>query len=785
MSNKTGRGKKSSSHSSKAVKPIPQSKNNNSTPEETPQSLKERQEHIEAIWKVFAKANEQQRKKLIEELDDDTVTELRARGNPFGQSALYKKNKGNRILLFSLFSPHEKYIDRFSMTSLIGFLFRMLDEYVPAEAKQYMSESEPQFVKAYEARIKKFMRERPSTVLSDELKELTSRREAATKELDELRANVSKQKADDDLSDDEDEVKQRNTKVSDLEKELADIEKKVMENAAKTLAYKIGILTTQIEEMQPMLKSLTKDFERNRDIRKNLKQYLRLLLEEKADAKKRAAPVASEATPETDQAKLDSDLQLADSTAAELQKEDSANLQETESKKVEKPGKTKKQRPGTTIKADPNEKRQTRALLTVLEDIRNNKGKLDANTVALAESTSKLEAHKAQIAELVAVMEKEKASLDELQRAYYTKYVKPTLKAPKKKDVTKKPNPAKVKQAKPVNEDYKSAFSHLQVDTSEELTPEEDYYIKEAVKKELGIEKTQEECSDSILDNIEEFLYEYLVFNPDNHVKSAYKPNYKDPTRTPLKIDKKSGMIMDEQFERKLIPPIDTFKRWERYREANYEELRQATDDIYSEKSDFEWAVIPLEMFEGPDAKERAEEWERKHAKEVDFSIRSVNFNEISLLGPWEQNRENYNYYTKDTEILKRMIDTHKEEERFANQMTKDRMRKKKEENQAEMGADDQGLNDYLQAHPTGIEKYGAKRSLTAKDLPRDDNELPDDEVQIEVVNLGAKRVGRRWKPTSEKWKFHVPAEPLNTDQIVTHTPQEFHKEQAALEGKE
>jgi hypothetical protein len=166
------------------------------------------------------------------------------------------------------------------------------------------------------------------------------------------------------------------------------------------------------------------------------------------------------------------------------------------------------------------------------------------------------------------------------------------------------------------------------------------------------------------------------------------------------------------------------------------------------------------------------------------LSIRSVNFNEISLLGPWEQNRENYNYYTKETEILKRMIDTHKEEERFANQMTKDRMRKKKEENQAELGSDDQGLNDYLQAHPTGIEKYGAKRAITAKDIPRDDHELPDNEVQIEVVNLSAKRVGRRWKPTSEKWKFHVPAEPLKTDQIVTHTPAEFHKEQA-LEGKD
>jgi hypothetical protein len=776
MSNKMNNNKTSLSHSNKASshkanqktvqKSKPSVQENDVNSKEVIERRKERQTHIEEIWKVFAKANEQQRKKLIEELDDETVTELRARGNPFSQSALYKKNKGNRILLFSLFSPHEKYLDRFSMTSLIGFLFRMLDEYVPEEAKQYMSESEPQFVKAYETHFKKFMREKPSSVLGDELNTLNKQLENANVQLADLQAKANKEKNTDgdDVSDDEDEIKARSDKISELQVELADIDRKVMENAAKTFAYKIGIFTTQIEEMQPMLKSLTKDFERNRDVRKNLKQYLRLLLEEKVEAKKRETPNEEQAAA----------LQLADATATELQNDNDGDVLESK-KKSNKP---KKQRAGTTVPAD--DKRPIRALVTILEDIRNNKAKLDASTVALEESTKKLDAHKAHIADLTTAMDAQRKGLDDLQRQYYTKYIKPTMKA-SKKDSAKKPNPAKVKQAKPINEDYKKAFAHLEVGGAEDLTPEEDYYIKESVKKELGIEKTQEECSDSILDNIEEFLYEYLVFNPDNHVKSAYKPNYRDPTRTPLKVDKKSGMIVDETFERKLIPPIDTFKRWERYREANYEELRQATDDIYSEKSDFEWAIIPLEVFEGQDAKERAEEWERKHAKEVDLSIRSVNFNEISLLGPWEQNRENYNYYTKETEILKRMIDTHKEEERFANQMTKDRMRKKKEENQEEMGNDDQGLNDYLQAHPTGIEKYGAKRALTAKDIPRDDNELPDDEVQIEVVNLGAKRVGRRWKPTSEKWKFHVPAEPLKGDNIVTHTPAEFHKEQSTL----
>lgn len=749
---------------------------------ETEAAKQAKSDHIEKVWRVFRKANAEQREKLIEQLDEDTVTELRARGNPYKGNALYKRQKGDRILLFSLFSPHEKYIDRFSMTSLIGFIFRMLDEYTPEEAKQYMSEMTPEFQKVYDEIVKQYVREKPSVSLQDEEAATVARLAAIESSLVDLEVvKTPKNEEEAELSDDEDETANREAAKKSLIEERADLQKSLLETRAKAAAYTINVLSKQVEDMQPKLKSLTKDHGRHKDIRVAIKNTLRDLIDEKT------VTVAQVKTVET----AEPISAPAGEVVSETVEVAEAVKEETPAEKASKVATKKGAKKARSAK--PVEGRPIRPHELVLSEIKSYKGKLEANGEALQSALDAVSAHQLAIDELQHALNARKEELESLQKQYFATYGSQNLtnedksllnkQAAKKAAAPKQPNKGKKVKKDHVFEPHKTVFSHLKFDDVE-LTPEDEYNLKEKAKAQLGITMTQEECSDRILDNIEEFLYEYLVFNPDNHVKSAYKPNYKDKTRTPLKIDKKSGMILDEQFERKLVPPIDTFKRWERYREANYEQLRQATDDIYCEKSDFEWAIVPLEVFEGENAKEKADEWQRKHAKEVDFSIRSVYFNVVGLLGPWEQNRDAQNFYTKDTEVLKRMMDTHKEEERFGSHMTKERMKKKKEENAKENGSD-AGLNEYLGNNPTGLEKYGAKRTLEAKDIPRDTAELKDDEVQIEVINLGAKRVGRRWKPTSDAWKFHVPAEPLTDGQVVTKNAAEFQKEQAEKEGKD
>src|SRR6185437_5433538 len=50
--------------------------------------------------------------------------------------------------------------------------------------------------------------------------------------------------------------------------------------------------------------------------------------------------------------------------------------------------------------------------------------------------------------------------------------------------------------------------------------------IAESVKKELNIKETAEEHTEKIQNIIQEFMDKYFRYNPDNHVRCAYKPNY-------------------------------------------------------------------------------------------------------------------------------------------------------------------------------------------------------------------------------------------------------------------
>src|SRR5690606_12779857 len=89
-----------------------------------------------------------------------------------------------------------------------------------------------------------------------------------------------------------------------------------------------------------------------------------------------------------------------------------------------------------------------------------------------------------------------------------------------------------------------------------QLTAEEEEALIEETKAELGIEQTAEDYIARVQEQIERFLDEYFRFNPDIHVRCAYKPNYKDPVRNVIHPDSNDPAIPEE---RRIIPPDDTF----------------------------------------------------------------------------------------------------------------------------------------------------------------------------------------------------------------------------------
>lgn len=159
----------------------------------------------------------------------------------------------------------------------------------------------------------------------------------------------------------------------------------------------------------------------------------------------------------------------------------------------------------------------------------------------------------------------------------------------------------------------------------------------------------------------------------------------------PIPVDSPARAAVD------VIPPQDTFHRWRYYMEVNYEELRTATEAIYHEKPDLDWALIIYEYFEGSVSEVDAafEDFRDKHQDEVISDIKGLDFGGWTLLGDFKENRSKASFYNKHTDVLKRILDRHAEDKKLGQDLMRNRVRQLKAKNIREAGPDAPGLADY------------------------------------------------------------------------------------------
>lgn len=293
-----------------------------------------------------------------------------------------------------------------------------------------------------------------------------------------------------------------------------------------------------------------------------------------------------------------------------------------------------------------------------------------------------------------------------------------------------------------------------------DLTDEEYQQCVNECKTELGIYTTKEEKIEECKDYIQDFMDHFLVYNPDLHVKSGYHPDFEDEFRNmlvPVEHDEYETMVHNYQeakrkyreyketeYECSLIPPEDTFARLHRYMDQNYENIRQAVIDIYGENAMLEFIIEPYEVF---DNLEDADKWKRKYVDELGFDVLIVQMNQRTMMASWEQNREALDYYSKNTEIIKKMIDKASRDEKISKDMTKKRMEVSRKKNEKEHGKMDSSIN---YNNPT-LESLGAKQ---AKDYVSDSDLAGMDKKKIENTIIHHKRYGknnRRIRPVVRK----------------------------------
>lgn len=314
---------------------------------------------------------------------------------------------------------------------------------------------------------------------------------------------------------------------------------------------------------------------------------------------------------------------------------------------------------------------------------------------------------------------------------------------------------------------------------------------------------------------IKAFLEEVLQFNPEEHVRSMYRPNRTDLTRKPvttnaaklaiqnLKRTDKEFKNKEEEYEdqskkfkivkkkllnpktgktrivekkvpieddpevvrrntkplkdvstkrvveningkevvhqdpnatfnaREYIPPADTMHRFKIYLKENYEQMREATNDLIGWKSDFELAINPYSWHTGEDAEEKAYEFRKKHADEVITEVFPAYSGKWNFFDSFKKQRESTNFFNKDTVILEEMTKEIERGERLGQDMMKKRVLKAKEKNIIETGPDAEGFKKW-QAQNTELKKLGAQHVTGGVD-----EDCPDDAVQVDVWRLG------------------------------------------------
>lgn len=196
----------------------------------------------------------------------------------------------------------------------------------------------------------------------------------------------------------------------------------------------------------------------------------------------------------------------------------------------------------------------------------------------------------------------------------------------------------------------------------------------------------------------------------------------------------------DTLYGLEVNPPADVFYHFDRFMANHYEELRDITDVVYTERADIDDIIINYDSFTDETCVQDAKDFVAQHDGEFKQEPIIIENNGITLLGPFKENKAKINYYNKNTQLLKDMTDQAEVDQRLGKDIIEKRVKDKKKKNIEENGADDAGLAMYRESMGT-IDKLGGKKGMTQQEQDeyqrainiKEDYEVPDGAIQTDV----------------------------------------------------
>jgi hypothetical protein len=326
----------------------------------------------------------------------------------------------------------------------------------------------------------------------------------------------------------------------------------------------------------------------------------------------------------------------------------------------------------------------------------------------------------------------------------------------------------------------------------------------EIMKKELDENKMNMQKRVAI----KEFLEDMFQYNPDMHVRSAYKPNLKDDERniieTPagqlaiheLKLKNsefKEDMLLYERekllkekaaaengsktstavkpserlvtevtkYTTEMLPPTDIFHRFQYYYDSNYEELRHIVSDLYCDKPCFETAINPYAWHDNDDD---AEKFINKHKDEVISSIFKAHSGKWNIFSPYKKVRESMRYFNKKTAVLEEIAKQIESDAKMGSELMRKRITIKKKKNIVEEGPDDEAFVKWKTQN-------NKLKELGAESIPQSEYENQDEiDASLEVPVYRVSNGGTKFERTVFYTESSAPTD-TDVDEIAKQKP--------------
>jgi hypothetical protein len=187
----------------------------------------------------------------------------------------------------------------------------------------------------------------------------------------------------------------------------------------------------------------------------------------------------------------------------------------------------------------------------------------------------------------------------------------------------------------------------------------------------------------------------------------------------------------------KAEPPVDVFYHFNRYVNNHYEQLREVCSALYLDNPDYEFSISYYDTFSSP---EEAREYRVMHENEFKSDVSTIENNGWTLLGPFKENRAKLDYYNKNTEVFKRLMEQAELDHKLGKDLMEKQVKAKKTKNVLEAGPDAPGLAAYSKAMNT-VRELGAKNALTREEQNelseanaiKEDFEVPDNAIQVDM----------------------------------------------------